>query len=132
MAWLAAAGADTQPAELKLITHIKKIVLFFGTDSLWKLVLLMITGEPDDSFRKILDEHQRKRRQNTMSENTIGGCSGSCHSCASSCGPENGERKPSFFDRLESISEHFDEVGEDNVLQMLNDIVAELEKEVED
>ena len=38
-------------------------------------------------------------------------------------------KKAKFFDRLESISEHFDNVGEDNVLQMLNDIVAELEKE---
>ena len=42
---------------------------------------------------------------------------------------QTGERKTSFFDKLESISEHFDNVGEENVLQMLNDIVAELEKE---
>ncbi len=64
-----------------------------------------------------------------MAENTIGGCTGNCHSCGSSCDTQAGERKPSFFDKLESISEHFENVGEDNVLQMLNDIVAELEKE---
>ena len=57
-----------------------------------------------------------------MAENTIGGCTGNCHSCGSSCDTQTGERKPSFF-------EHFENVGEDNVLQMLNDIVAELEKE---
>lgn len=64
-----------------------------------------------------------------MAENTMGGCTGSCHSCASSCDTQTGERKTSFFDKLESISEHFENIGEDNVLQMLNDIVAELEKE---
>ena len=53
-----------------------------------------------------------------MAENTIGGCTGNCHSCGSSCDTQTGERKPSFFDRLESISEHFENVGEDNVLQM--------------
>ena len=61
-----------------------------------------------------------------MAENTMGGCTGSCHSCGSSCDTQTGE---SFFDKLESISEHFENIGEDNVLQMLNDIVAELEKE---
>ena len=64
-----------------------------------------------------------------MAENTMSGCIGSCHSCGSSCDTQTGERKTSFFDKLESISEHFDNVGEENVLQMLNDIVAELEKE---
>ena len=42
---------------------------------------------------------------------------------------QTAERKTSFFDKLEPFSEHFDIVGEENVLQMLNDIVAELEKE---
>ena len=64
-----------------------------------------------------------------MAENTMSGCTGSCHSCGSSCDTQTGERKTSFFDKLESISEHFDNVVEENVLQMLNDIVAELEKE---
>ena len=64
-----------------------------------------------------------------MAENTMSGCTGSCHSCGSSCDTQTGERKTSFFDKLESISEHFDNVGEENVLQMLNDIVAELENE---
>ena len=58
-----------------------------------------------------------------MAENTMSGCTGSCHSCGSSCDTQTGERKTSFFDK------HFDNVGEENVLQMLNDIVAELEKE---
>ena len=46
-----------------------------------------------------------------MAENTIGGCTGNCHSCGSSCDTQTGERKPSFFDRLESISEHFEHVS---------------------
>ena len=52
-----------------------------------------------------------------MAENTMSGCTGSCHSCGSSCDTQTGERKTSFFDKLESISEHFDNVGEENVLQ---------------
>lgn len=62
-----------------------------------------------------------------MDEKMMGGCTGSCHTCGSTC--ESGERKPSFFDTLENISEHFSEIGEDNIIQMLNDAVAEWEKE---
>ncbi len=36
-----------------------------------------------------------------MAENTMGGCTGSCHSCASSCDTQTGERKPSFFDKYQ-------------------------------
>lgn len=65
-----------------------------------------------------------------MDENVLSGCTGNCHTCGSSCG-EDGERKPSFFDKLEGISEHFEEIGEDNLIQMLNDLVSELEAEDE-
>ncbi len=55
-------------------------------------------------------------------------CTHDCSTCPSSCeiDPEGG---PSFFDRLESISEHFDEIGEENILNMLNEAVAQLEEE---
>lgn len=65
-----------------------------------------------------------------MEEKMMDGCTGNCGTCGSAC--EGSERKPSFFDRLESISEHFEEIGEDNLIQMLNDVVTELEKEDEE
>ncbi len=55
-------------------------------------------------------------------------CTHDCSTCPSSCeiDPDAG---PSFFERLESISEHFDEVGEENILDMLNEAVSQLEEE---
>ena len=32
-----------------------------------------------------------------MAENTMSGCTGSCHSCGSSCDTQTGERKTSFL-----------------------------------
>lgn len=60
----------------------------------------------------------------------MGGCTGNCHTCGgSAC--DDAERKPSFFDTLENLSEHFSNIGEDNLIQILNDTVAEWEKEDE-
>ncbi len=55
-------------------------------------------------------------------------CTHDCSTCASACeiDPDAG---PSFFDRLEEASEKFDEIGEENIINMLNEITAELEKE---
>ena len=64
-----------------------------------------------------------------MEEKMPMGCTGNCHSCSTSC--EGEEKKPSFFDKLETLSEHFSEVGEDQLIQILNDTVAEWEKEEE-
>lgn len=66
-----------------------------------------------------------------MAMNPIDDCTHNCHTCNVGCSTD-GERKPSFFDRLESASEHFDEMGEDNFIQMLNDAVAALEEEEAD
>lgn len=52
---------------------------------------------------------------------------GGCASC-SGCDTQE-ERKPSFFDRLEQASERFEEIGEENVIRMLNDLVTALEEE---
>lgn len=65
-----------------------------------------------------------------MDEKMMGGCTGSCNTCSSAC--EGDEKKPNFFDTLENISEHFSKIGEDNIIQMLNDAVAEWEKEDEE
>lgn len=66
-----------------------------------------------------------------MSENNMDQCTHNCHTCSSGC-DTNGERKPSFFDRLESVSEHVEAMGEDNFIQMLNEAVAALESEDEE
>ena len=43
-----------------------------------------------------------------MAENTMSGCTGSCHSCGSSCDTLTDRRKKNqFFDKLESISGTF-------------------------
>ena len=65
-----------------------------------------------------------------MTENTMSGCTGSCHSCGSSCDTQTGERKQAFSINWNLFPNNFDNVGEENVLQMLNDIVAELEKRI--
>ncbi len=57
-------------------------------------------------------------------------CTHNCHTCGSACAPD-GERKPSFFDRLDAASEHFEAMGEENFLQMLSEAVAILEAEDE-
>ena len=74
--------------------------------------------------------------ENTSNENTANenipawdGCTHNCNTCGSACGEDGGERKPSFFDRMEMISEGFDAVGEEAIIQMLNDAVAEWEAE---
>ncbi len=56
-------------------------------------------------------------------------CTQDCSTCISKCNIDLGEAGPSFFDRLESISESFDEVGEENIINMLNEAVAALEAE---
>lgn len=55
-------------------------------------------------------------------------CTHNCSTCAAAC-DEDGNRKPSFFDKLESVSEYFEKMGEDNFIQMLNEAVATLEEE---
>ena len=62
-----------------------------------------------------------------MDEKMMNGCTGNCHTCASACDTE--KKGPSFFDKLETFSEYFSEVGEENLIKILNDTVAEWEKE---
>lgn len=63
-----------------------------------------------------------------MTANPIDECTHNCQTCSAACSAD-GERKPSFFDRLEAASEHFEQMGEDNFIQMLNEAVEALEKE---
>jgi len=55
-------------------------------------------------------------------------CTHDCSTCAAVC-DVNGERKPSFFDHMEAVSEHFEAMGEENFINMLNEAVAALEAE---
>ncbi len=71
-----------------------------------------------------------------MSENDIKiptvdleNCTHDCRTCGSSCATSEGPRKPSFFDQMEKISEAMDEVGEDEILKILNEAVSEWEAE---
>ncbi len=56
-------------------------------------------------------------------------CTQDCSTCPSSCDVDPGDAGPSFFDRLEEFSEHVEAMGEDNFINMMNEAVAELEKE---
>lgn len=56
-------------------------------------------------------------------------CTHNCYTCSSGCGDADVERKPSFFDRLEAASEHFEKMGDEAVINMLNEAVAALEEE---
>ncbi|MCD8300775.1 MAG: hypothetical protein LUC41_06355 [Clostridiales bacterium] len=61
-------------------------------------------------------------------------CTHDCSSCAAAAGCDSveGERPMSFFDRLEAASEHFEKMGEENFINMLNEAVAALEAEEEE
>lgn len=48
---------------------------------------------------------------------------------ACGCSPQEGERKMGIFERLEHISQTLEDVGEENILNMLNEAVAEWEAE---
>lgn len=62
-----------------------------------------------------------------MDNKSTSGCGGGCSSCSSSCDTEKSSM--SFFDRLDNISEHLQEVGEENILKILNETIEEWEKE---
>ncbi|MCD8149690.1 MAG: hypothetical protein LUE92_09040 [Clostridiales bacterium] len=57
-------------------------------------------------------------------------CTHDCSTCGAACDAD-GERKPSFFDHMEAVSEHFEAMGEENFINMLNEAVAALEAEDE-
>ncbi|BAK47500.1 MAG: hypothetical protein ACOX8G_03505 [Eubacterium sp.] len=54
-------------------------------------------------------------------------CTHNCGTCGSGCGSE--QNGPSFFDKMESISETLDEVGEENILRILNETIEEWQAE---
>ena len=54
-------------------------------------------------------------------------CTHDCSTCGSACSTE--KKGPSFFDRMESISETLDAVGEEEIIRMLNEAVEEWEAE---
>lgn len=55
-------------------------------------------------------------------------CTHDCNSCSAACGSAE-KRGPSFFDKMNSISETLEAVGEDNIIRMLNEAVSEWEAE---
>ncbi len=56
-------------------------------------------------------------------------CTHNCHPCGSGgCAPD-GERKPSFFDRMDAASQAVENMGEENFIKMLEEAVAMLEAE---
>ncbi|MCR5666563.1 MAG: hypothetical protein K6G01_07005 [Eubacterium sp.] len=57
-------------------------------------------------------------------------CTHNCSTCSAGCSDTpDGERKPSIFQRMENIAERADEIGEDNILNMLQDFVTAIEEE---
>lgn len=54
-------------------------------------------------------------------------CTHDCGTCAASCNVE--KKGPSFFDRLEMISDAYNSLDEDEVLRILNETIAEWERE---
>ncbi len=66
-----------------------------------------------------------------MDEKFTQECTHNCHTCGSACG--NGEKtEPSFFDKLEAVSEAYDQLDEEEVLRILNETVAQWEKELDE
>ncbi len=59
-------------------------------------------------------------------------CTQDCATCPSACDIDLTDEGPGFFDRLEQFSENVEAMGEDNFIDMLNQIAAELEKEEDD
>ncbi len=62
--------------------------------------------------------------------NQMDACTHNCSTCGGGCSdiPE-GERKPSIFERMEHIAERAEEIGEDNIIEMLNNFVDSIEQE---
>ncbi|MCC8141884.1 MAG: hypothetical protein LIO56_05045 [Lachnospiraceae bacterium] len=56
-------------------------------------------------------------------------CTQDCSTCPAACDIDLEQSGPSFFERLETASEYFEAMGEDNFINMLNEAVAELEAE---
>ncbi len=56
-------------------------------------------------------------------------CTQDCSTCPSACDVDLSDSGPSFFERLEKMSEHFDSIGDENFINMLNEAVANLEAE---
>ncbi len=56
-------------------------------------------------------------------------CTQDCSTCPSACDMGLSDSGPDFFDRLEQISEHFESIGDENFINMLNEAVANLEAE---
>ncbi len=57
-------------------------------------------------------------------------CTHNCHTCGSACNTE--KKGDSFFDKLEMVSDAYSQLDEDEVLKILNEAVAEWEKEDEE
>ncbi len=56
-------------------------------------------------------------------------CTHNCSTCGSACSTE--KKGKSFFDKLEMVSDAYNQLDEEEVLKILNDTIAEWEKEEE-
>lgn len=80
------------------------------------------------SHNDIVCFHEKGVRN--MSDNlTNMECTHNCSTCGSACGTE--KKGKSFFDKLEMVSDAYSQLDEEEVLKILNDTIAEWEKEEE-
>ena len=67
-----------------------------------------------------------------MSENNMipENCTHDCSTCSAACAvDENGQPVKSIFQRMEDFADVMSEVGEEKILEMLNEQIAEWEAE---
>ena len=57
-------------------------------------------------------------------------CTHNCNTCSAAC--DTRKHGPSFFDRLEMVSDAYSQLDEDEVIRILNETVAEWEKEMDE
>ncbi len=63
-------------------------------------------------------------------ENLADNCTHNCSTCAAACAvDENGEPRKSIFQRMEQVADAMSEIGEENILKILNEQIAEWEAE---
>lgn len=66
-----------------------------------------------------------------MDEKLMNQCTHNCHTCGSACGSTD-KKQESFFDKLENISEAYNQLDEEEVLKILGDTVSQWEKELDE
>jgi hypothetical protein len=63
-----------------------------------------------------------------MEEKMMDGCTHNCHTCSAGCDTD-GEKKVNFFEKMEEISTKLNDIGEENILNILNEAIEQWEAE---